>query len=144
MVFDGLVLHLSMGFDDRSWLSMVNHQIPCSPWSYMVTISPGFFFHVYSETQLTQTPSWALIACLALSFIQFRFLTLYRSSLQDLGTVNGTQTGISKHSCYSTTSKIQEKLTTTSSLNLHRAVGFSIPFHIVSYCSAIKSKILIT
>ena len=35
---------------------------------------------------------------LALSFIHFRFLALYRPSLWDLGTVNGTQTGISKHS----------------------------------------------
>ena len=35
---------------------------------------------------------------LALSLIQFRFLALYRPSLQDWGTVNGTQTGISKHS----------------------------------------------
>ena len=35
---------------------------------------------------------------LALSFILFRFLALYRPGLQDWGTVNGTQTGISKHS----------------------------------------------
>ena len=39
--FDGLVLHMSMDFDGRSWISMVDHQIPCSPWSFMVTISPG-------------------------------------------------------------------------------------------------------
>ena len=32
----------------------------------------------------------------ALSFIQFRFLAFYRPSLWDWGTVNGTQTGISK------------------------------------------------
>ena len=42
MVFDGPVLHMSMDFDGRSWISMVDHQIPCSPWSFMVTISPGF------------------------------------------------------------------------------------------------------
>ena len=42
MVFDGLVLHTSMDFDGCSWISMVDHQIPCSPWSFMVTISPGF------------------------------------------------------------------------------------------------------
>ena len=30
--------------------------------------------------------------------IQFRFLALYRPGLRDWGTVNGTQTGISKHS----------------------------------------------
>ena len=41
MVFDGLVLRTSMDFDGRSWISMVDHQIPCSPWSFMVTISPG-------------------------------------------------------------------------------------------------------
>ena len=41
MVFDGLVLHTSMDFDGCSWISMVDHQIPCSPWSFMVTISPG-------------------------------------------------------------------------------------------------------
>ena len=35
---------------------------------------------------------------LALSFIQLRFLALYRPGLQEFGTVNGTQTGISKHS----------------------------------------------
>ena len=35
---------------------------------------------------------------LALSLIQFRFLALYRPGLQDWGTINGTQTGISKHS----------------------------------------------
>ena len=32
------------------------------------------------------------------TLIQFRFLALYRSGLRDWGTVNGTQTGISKHS----------------------------------------------
>ena len=32
----------------------------------------------------------------ALSFIQFRFFAFYRPSLWDWGTVNGTQTGISK------------------------------------------------
>ena len=32
---------------------------------------------------------------LALSFILLRFLALYRPSLRDRGTVNGTQTGIS-------------------------------------------------
>ena len=41
MVFDGLGLHTSMDFDGCSWISMVDHQIPCSPWSFMVTISPG-------------------------------------------------------------------------------------------------------
>ena len=41
MVFDGLVLHTSMDFDGRSWISMVDHQIPCSPWSFMVSISTG-------------------------------------------------------------------------------------------------------
>ena len=35
---------------------------------------------------------------LTLSFNQFRFLAFYRSSLWDWGTVNRTQTGISKHS----------------------------------------------
>ena len=35
---------------------------------------------------------------LALSLIQFRFLALYRPGLWDWGTVNGTETGISKHS----------------------------------------------
>ena len=35
---------------------------------------------------------------LALSFILFRFLALYRPGLRDWGTVNRTQTGISKHS----------------------------------------------
>ena len=41
MVFHGLVLDTSMDFDGRSWISMVDHQIPCSPWSFMVTISQG-------------------------------------------------------------------------------------------------------
>ena len=41
MVFDGLGLHTSMDFDGCSWISMVDHQILCSPWSFMVTISPG-------------------------------------------------------------------------------------------------------
>ena len=39
-----------------------------------------------------------ILTVLALSFILFRFLALYRPSLRDWGTVNGTQTGISKHS----------------------------------------------
>ena len=50
MVFDGLVLHTSMDFDGCSWISMVDHQIPCSPWSFMVTISPGF------HLKLTELP----------------------------------------------------------------------------------------
>ena len=41
MVFDGLVLYTSMDFDGCSWISMVDHQIPCSPWSFMVIIWPG-------------------------------------------------------------------------------------------------------
>ena len=41
MVFHGLVLHIYMDFDGRSWISMVDHQKPCSPWSIMVSISPG-------------------------------------------------------------------------------------------------------
>ena len=39
-----------------------------------------------------------ILTVLALSFILFRFLALHRPGLWDWGTVNVTQTGISKHS----------------------------------------------
>ena len=39
-----------------------------------------------------------ILTVLALSFILFMFLALYRPGLRDWSTVNGTQTGISKYS----------------------------------------------
>ena len=81
----------------------------------------------------------------ALSFIQFRFLAFYRASLRNWGTVNGTQTGISKTFILIYYFKIQERLTTSSSLSCNPCTErFSIQFHMVGYCGAIKLKILIT
>ena len=54
------------------------------------------FVSEYGCTSLLQSKH--LESFLALSLIQFRFLALYRPGLRDWGTVNGTQTGISKHS----------------------------------------------
>ena len=37
MVIHGLVLTVSVDFDSRSWITMVDHLIPCSPSLIMVT-----------------------------------------------------------------------------------------------------------
>ena len=67
----------------------------------------GLVFHSWMVPQDPYTPSVSMSALLsynqniltvlALSSILFRFLALYRPGLRDWGSVNGTQTGISKH-----------------------------------------------
>ena len=75
----------------------------------------GLVFHSWmgpggpctSKVSTAALPSYSqnILTVLALSFILFRSLALYRPGLQDWGTVNGTQTGISKHSITSKSKK---------------------------------------
>ena len=77
------------------------------------------------------------------------FLALHRPGLRDRGTVNWTQTGISNTISVYITSNLKKNdipssLSCNPGLSRHRAVEFSIKSHMVSYCSVIKLKILIT
>ena len=81
--------HTVMGGGAR-WTSLAHGLLVFHPWmgpkgSYTSKVSTAALLSYYQN----------ILTVLALSFILFRFLALYRPGLWDWGSVNGTQTGIS-------------------------------------------------
>ena len=96
----------------------------CTALSLVIMLSSHYYLHKSKTlSQLTQCPFTGTLLLLILSFIHFWFLAYYRLGLWYWGTVDGTQTGISKHSFYVLLQNPRKKMTTSSSLSCNPSTG---------------------